>query len=90
MLPSPVLTGEGAFCFSGSEPETTGKSRKRAGRMGIGRREYNSIPQPQNGAQGREMPNLGADRRNNYAREINTHNVQISKFVFYKMFSRDF
>ena len=80
----------GAFFIFESELEMVRKSRKRAGRMGMGRREYNSIPQPQSGAQGREMSNFEAIRRNNYARKINTHNVQISKFVFYKMFSRDF
>lgn len=36
------------------------------------------------------MLNFEAIRRNNYARKINTHNVQISKFVFYKMFPRAF
>lgn len=64
------------------------KSRKRAERAGVGKQEYNSIPHPKRGAWGREIPRFEADRRNNPMREINTHNAQISKFVFYKMFSR--
>lgn len=53
-------------------------------------REYNFHPRGGKWHTGPRNAWLYVGSWNNYARKINAHNAQISKFVFYKIFSRDF